>query len=78
MSFPMHAVSVETFVPMLGTLTHLFEKVTEHAHAKKIDVAPPLHRRVVDAKVAGGEVEWSTRPVARWDSGCEVPGTASS
>ena len=39
MTLSMHAVAVDTFVQMLGTLTHLFEKMEQHALAKKTDVA---------------------------------------
>lgn len=35
----MHALAVGTFVPMLGTLTHLFEKAEEAGRGKKVDLA---------------------------------------
>jgi hypothetical protein len=35
----MRALSVETFVPMLGTLTHLFEKAEEAGRGGKVDLA---------------------------------------
>jgi hypothetical protein len=35
----MHAMAVDTFVGMLGTLTHLFEKAEEAALTQKVDLA---------------------------------------
>lgn len=47
MSLSMHAFVVESFAPMLGTLTHLTDKAREHARLHGSDVAS-----LVEAKLA--------------------------
>jgi uncharacterized protein len=39
MTVSMHALAIGTFVPMLRTLSHLFEKAEEHARTKGVDVS---------------------------------------
>jgi hypothetical protein len=46
MALSMHSMAVDTFVPMLGTLTHLFEKTEEHSLAKRFDVAARVSARL--------------------------------
>lgn len=39
MSISLHTVAIETFVPMLRTMTQLFDKAAEHAKQRKFDPA---------------------------------------
>jgi len=50
MTLSMHAMAVDTFVPMLGTLTHLFDKAEEHALTKKVDIASLVSARLAPDK----------------------------
>jgi hypothetical protein len=47
MTLSMYDLAIETFVPMLGTLSHLLDKAAAHAAAGKLDVAT-----LVDARLA--------------------------
>lgn len=47
MTLSLHDLAIETFVPMLGTLTHLLDKAAAHAAARNLDVAV-----LVDARLA--------------------------
>jgi hypothetical protein len=46
MTLSMDAMAVDAFVPMLGTLTHLFEKVEQHALTKRVDIATMVSARL--------------------------------
>jgi uncharacterized protein len=46
MKFPVHAMAIETFVPMLSTLSTLLDKGAEHASAKPIDAATLVSARL--------------------------------
>lgn len=46
MTFSVHAMSVETFVPMLATLSSLLDKGAEHARAKNFDPEVLLQARL--------------------------------
>lgn len=39
MTISIHALAIDTFVNMLGTLTHLLDKAAEHAAARKFEVS---------------------------------------
>jgi hypothetical protein len=46
MPFSMHALVVDSFAPMLGTLTHLMTKARDHAVSKGVDVATLVEARL--------------------------------
>jgi len=47
MTLSIYDFAIDAFVPMLGTLTHLLDKLTAHAAARSVDVAS-----LVDARLA--------------------------
>jgi uncharacterized protein len=56
MTLSLHDFATETFVPMLGTLTHLLDKAAAHAAAKNVDVAT-----LVDARLAPDMLPFSSQ-----------------
>lgn len=48
MNFTLYAMSVETFVPMLRSLSGILEKGAEHARAKKLDESILVNARLAD------------------------------
>jgi uncharacterized protein len=46
MTFPMYTMAVETFVPMLRSLSKVLDKGAEHANAKKFDSAVLVNSRL--------------------------------
>jgi hypothetical protein len=46
MKISMHAISIETFVPMLRSLSNILDKGAQHAAAKKLDPAALVNGRL--------------------------------
>ena len=46
MTVTIHELAIDTFVHMLGTLNHLLDKATEHAAARKFNVADLVGARL--------------------------------
>jgi hypothetical protein len=47
MTITIHELAIDTFVHMLGTLTHLMDKAAEHAAARKFEVSVLINARLM-------------------------------
>src|SRR5579859_1678393 len=46
MTITLHEIAIDSFVHMLGTLSHLLDKAGEHASARKFNVADLVNARL--------------------------------